>query len=576
MRRDRYRIAVILIIAGLSVVAAVRHFKKYESAINMKNIPEYALSALPADYRAIAPHGPVYVALRSNGLLVANAWADGDTWPNGITVALKTAEALLSRSQILSVDAVELCLTYDYRTISPVVNSDIPANVHRGILGIELSDENTTIRVCPTQMLTTNRSFERVIQRLEENHQDPESAFHPRFTSGRIFKAEQVLVTLRPEPSAMRMFRGNQLVAMNDVTRENVGNLISRMKDWVLNHVHDDGRVTYKYWPSNGKESSSNNMIRQFMATLCLVRLGQLYESRKITEIARRNLTYNLRTYYRSKGDLGLIEYDGKIKLGSTALAALSIVEASFHHEFSSERAALAELVYFLWQEDGSFKTFFKPLERNDNQNFYPGEALLYLATVYALNPEPLLLKRIQQSADYYRQWHHENWNPAFIPWHTQAYFIMWQATSMPIWKDLIFEMNDSLLSYQEWESAPYPDMAGRFYDPKRPDLGPPHASSTGVYLEGLVDAYKLAKQVNDRDRTSSYRQAILRGIRSLMQLEFADSLDMYYVSKKSLVQGGLRTTVYDNTIRVDNVQHGLMALMKATQAPDLIPDSIK
>jgi hypothetical protein len=28
-------------------------------------------------------------------------------------------------------------------------------------------------------------------------------------------------------------------------------------------------------------------------------------------------------------------------------------------------------------------------------------------------------------------------------------------------------------------------------------------------------------------------------------------------------VLGGIRTEAYDNTIRVDNVQHGLMALLK-------------
>ena len=46
------------------------------------------------------------------------------------------------------------------------------------------------------------------------------------------------------------------------------------------------------------------------------------------------------------------------------------------------------------------------------------------------------------------------------------------------------------------------------------------------------------------------------------MQLEFGDEVDLYYISKRARVRGGLRTTVYDNEIRVDNVQHGLMALL--------------
>ena len=50
------------------------------------------------------------------------------------------------------------------------------------------------------------------------------------------------------------------------------------------------------------------------------------------------------------------------------------------------------------------------------------------------------------------------------------------------------------------------------------------------------------------------------------MQLQFSDAVDMYYVSQRDRVEGGLRTTVYDNAIRVDNVQHGLLAVMDALE----------
>ena len=35
----------------------------------------------------------------------------------------------------------------------------------------------------------------------------------------------------------------------------------------LLTHLHADGRMTYKWWPSRGAESQGNNMIRQWMAT---------------------------------------------------------------------------------------------------------------------------------------------------------------------------------------------------------------------------------------------------------------------------------------------------------------------
>ena len=53
------------------------------------------------------------------------------------------------------------------------------------------------------------------------------------------------------------------------------------------------------------------------------------------------------------------------------------------------------------------------------------------------------------------------------------------------------------------------------------------------------------------------------RGIRSLAQLQFRDDLDAYYVSQKERVIGAIRTESYNNEIRIDNLQHGLMALLK-------------
>ncbi len=163
----------------------------------------------------------------------------------------------------------------------------------------------------------------------------------------------------------------------------------------------------------------------------------------------------------------------------------------------------------------------------------------------------------------YYRDWHRKQRNPAFIPWHTQACFMVWENTKNEVLRDFIFEMNDWLIKeMQQWDIPGYRDTWGRFYNPSKP-YGPPHASSNGVYLEGLIDAFLLAKTVGDTERKELYRTSILRGLRSVMQLQFTDEVDMFYISKRNKVRGGLRTTIYDNVIRVDNIQHNLMAILK-------------
>ena len=75
-------------------------------------------------------------------------------------------------------------------------------------------------------------------------------------------------------------------------------------------------------------------------------------------------------------------------------------------------------MVDHLWQPDGSFQTFYLPAGRTDNQNFYPGEALLLWAVTLEDEVDPELLERFMQSFGFYRAWHREAPNPAFVPWN--------------------------------------------------------------------------------------------------------------------------------------------------------------
>ena len=188
---------------------------------------------------------------------------------------------------------------------------------------------------------------------------------------------------------------------------------------------------------------------------------------------------------YAEEGEFGLILEKDKVKLGAVALAALALTESPWADELCRSATASRQPFDRLWRQDGGFRTFYRPARRNDCQNFYPGEALLFWANRVVATRDPALLARFQRSFEYYRAWHLGNRNPAFIPWHTQAYCIVWELTRDGELADAVFAMNDWLLGVQQWETAPHPDCRGRFYDPDRP-FGPPHASSTAVYLEGL------------------------------------------------------------------------------------------
>ena len=519
--------------------------------------------------------GATYVALREGGQMRRSYWCYDLELGHLLGNVVEDAIAYLAataKSKQRGIDTIELCLTHSYRLVDPAQFAHQLANVHRGIRGIEVQYKDHIGRYSPTRMIASNLSFSSAFERFLTHLSLSPEVFWRNGGTIQSFEARQILIHLAPQVTATTLHRGNRVVPYEKLSGNVLQDMTLCMGQWMLRQVQLDGRMVYKYFPSRGEESNVNNLIRQFMATLCLIRYAKSTGKPEHQALATQNLQYNLKQFYREENGLGFVEYDGKVKLGAVALAALALLEysdsATIAAPYTETFDHLCTTIDTLWHEDGSFQSFYKPSDRNDNQNFYPGEALLFWASLYCHTHDAALLEKCYASFRYYKDWHLQNRNPAFIPWHTQAYALLYRETGDRQFLDFIFEMNDWLLPMQQWEGTQYADVQGRFYDPGKP-YGPPHASSTGVYLEGLVDAYQLAVKEEDPTRAQAYQQAIWRGLRSVRQLQFRDELDLFYVSKTASVHGGLRTTVYDNVIRVDNVQHCLMALLKLEPLPE-------
>lgn len=511
---------------------------------------------------ALPEEGPVYLAFRNKGVLLFSMWTPGRGWAADISEAV--VQKLGDQGLNASVDSIEVCLTHSFRDVTlPQLHREL-TNVHRGIKGLELHWLDRYVLHSPTAMLARNVSFAQLIDEFccfERIPDDQRRA--PQFQL-RTFRGHQYIVRMDREVDVVAMQRGSRFVPFTDVTHDNVVRLRDDLASWMIRNIHDDGRMTYKYYPSRGSEAESNNVIRQLMGTVCLNRLARTSGDQKVSAMAERNLAYNLDQFYVSEGDLGFIQFQGEIKLGAAAMATLAVVESPARLRFVEMEARLLRFLEYMWEPTGAFRSFFRPIERAyDNQNFYPGEALVTWAAVMERQPSDSLLNRFMASVGYYREWHQARRNPAFVPWHTMAYAAMWRQTGKRELLEYIFEMNDWLSTLQQWQEAPCDDLRGRFYDKQHPEYGPPHASSDGVYLEGLVDAFELARRIGDTARAQRYRRVLLRGLRHLMQLQYRTDVDMYYISKRDRVLGGLKTTLYDNAIRIDNVQHTLMAVLK-------------
>jgi len=538
-------------------------------------------AALPA--RLTDRAQSVYVALRNGGSRLGAEWVHPGkeaglrtTW-DALALAISRGKAELGDKRS-KVDRLEIDLTRNYRTLD--YGSDFKHVVdeyrekvprHRGVRGLRVKQGDRLAMWAPTLQLAENKSNRDRIEGLRAHWEMTEAQVGA--SEFQTFEADQILVRLDRTPvEAVSMFRGNRIVDIEEVRKPTTDVLATRMKDWLVNNVEPSGRLRYELRPSTGKESDSNNQIRQWMATNALIQWAADRGDSATMDLVEKNIDYNISKFYSEEGSLGRINEGSKVKLGAVALAAMAMHSHPKRAKWASQLAALQRMVDHLWKDDGSFSSFYDGSNK-EFWNFYPGEALLFWATVYAENKDPEILRKYTLSFAFFKTWHLDpnNRNPAFVPWHIQANYKLWKALGddqAELKRELAafnFEIADWLVGVQQWDESDglrYPDEKGRFYELEA-SYGAPHASSTGVYLEGLIDAWQQARDLSDAPRQQKYRVALVRAVRSMMQLQFVDDVDLFYVAQPERFVGGLRTTEYDNDIRCDNVQHPLMGIVK-------------
>ncbi len=471
---------------------------------------------------------------------------------------------------------VEIVVGHSERSIFNNGVVRLPRQIERGLTGLALRCKDRMKRVSPSTMRARDKGFRETFDALTRSFSAATEMGIPididtEGTDVIAFSTCQfVISSAAGEVKALPVFRGKPIVRMEEVSFERISAMARSMADWMTRNVAADGKITYCYYPSKDTIAPNTNRIREFMGSIALFRASRYFDDATMLAAAERNLAYNVGAYYREDEDYGVITEGSKVKLGAAALAAVAMRQTTRGAEYETQLARLTRFTELMWKETGQFRTFLRPNSLDGKcQNFYPGETLLYWAERWVETRDTTLWRQIEKSFDYYRDWHQANRNPAFVPWHSQAYYLLWQATGEDRFKEFILEMNDWLLPLQQWESiADFPDAQGRFYDPGKP-FGPPHASSTGVYLEGLADAFLVAKQTGEELRAARYARTILRGLRNVMQLHFSLPYECVGFANQQKTLGGVRTTEYNNTIRIDNVQHNLMALLKILRIPD-------
>ena len=170
-------------------------------------------------------------------------------------------------------------------------------------------------------------------------------------------------------------------------------------------------------------------------------------------------------------------------------------------------------------------------------------------------------LDAVEKSFDYYKNIFDTEPNQRSCPWQIQAWALAFDTTAKRKYADFVLQMADYLVTFQADEAADvYPDMVGGFVS----DEGVGGVGSA-AYLEGMAEACRIARKVGDAKRAEQYAHVLLLGARLIDQLIFKEPEAFYCVTKKEVV-GGVKMSPMDHSIRIDNCQHAVLALMGIRQ----------
>ena len=369
--------------------------------------------------------------------------------------------------------------------------------------------------------------------------------------SVKIYKLSDSAILATRDGKITDLYRSNVLLQADSITQSDILTSIAGGYSWFGKNTRNDGLLEYLYYPSADEYAKDDNDIRRLAATWGQTELMNFLGRDDARDSVAATLDHYLQ--YQKEGGGGIyLDIGGSANIANNAFMIMALINTPDYANRDELLRQLAAAIINAQQKDGSYQTDIIAGGQS-GIDYYPGEAMLALMKLYGMTKDRQYLDSVEKAFFYYRDYWRNNQNTAFVPWHSQAYRMLYDAKPNRELTDFVFEMNDWLISKQQTTGS-YPDYLGGF--------GEKPSNSTASYLEGLGDAYALAKTVDDNNHSDQYQKAIKLAARYVMQTQFTSD-NAFYLSNPQKAIGGFRQSVVNNQERNDYTQHATLALMK-------------
>ncbi|MFO7899022.1 MAG: AMMECR1 domain-containing protein [Planctomycetota bacterium] len=457
----------------------------------------------------------------------------------------------------------------------PVIGRTLPEiaeEVEPGIHGIRLERAGRGAYFKSTVLVAHGYPLEHALQRLGIKAGLGPNAYRQPGTT--ILKYDTVHCTESPvDGSPVPVYRYNLLYPQTAVTRGAVARALRACGEYMANHVDEQGRMTYEYDVYTGRRALAHSpagLTRVLASTWVLASVGRHCDDARMLDAAKRSAEHVLASYYRTDpdGGFGYVQFEGSANLATGAFLLLCLNEIG--GDFQAQRRA--ELTRFvLAMEDRAtgrlnVAHIYPPGVESEQarreyvagkEAYYPGEALTAMMEVFRRTGNRDCLALVERVFPYYHDLYDRIEKQAsYTPWMSKPYAAAYFATGNAEYARFVLKMNDKVLDRQRGREAKYADAIGSFFSSG-------HSCSTGVMLEGIAEAYRLAVALGDERRAARCRRSILLGLRFLLQSQYRPE-NLFTAPNRGLTLGGIRTALGDSSVRIDALQHGAAAFQKA------------
>jgi hypothetical protein len=337
--------------------------------------------------------------------------------------------------------------------------------------------------------------------------------------------------------------------------------------EYLVRIMNPEGRYVYLYHPVADRDDSQYGWLRHAGTTYALLEAYEEFHVDAYLEHAERALRYlgaHLRDAPSSQGKYALDTNDEEQqKVGGAGLALLAFAKDAAVTGKRTNLETMRALARFIMKqqyEDGHFRAnadvehddpTVKKLKREPV--YYPGEAVLSLIRLYAIDAQEAYLDSARRGADYV-----VHFRDADVPedrqehdhWMAYALNDLYRVTKDPAYLDHAFKIARAIQKKQHGAAgAPAPDWAGTFYEGQTT----PGATRVEAY-DAQIALSRFAGKPDE------WILGPARAVASSMLGQQFNADNDYWLPNPAKARGGVRESLFVHDVRIDYVQHAMSA----------------